>query len=149
MTPGETAKVLLKASVYDRRTVGAADIEGWYEALGDLDLGDCLAAVGRHFRESTDWLMPAHVRRIVKEIRDERHRREPHEIRALPSRFEQDEDRAARLERGMARCADVLKVVAEQVAKRRAAEASQPQTKAEAIHALALVRAREEKRGRA
>jgi hypothetical protein len=74
VTPLEAARVLAKAAAYDRRTVGDAEIMAWLEALSDLDCGDCLDAVGTHYRTSTDWLMPAHVRRIVTEVDRDRHR---------------------------------------------------------------------------
>jgi hypothetical protein len=63
-----TASVLAKAAAYDRRTVGEADIMAWHEAIGDLDVVDALQAVAAHYRDSTDWLMPAHVRRIAADM---------------------------------------------------------------------------------
>ncbi|MET8908370.1 hypothetical protein [Micromonospora sp. NPDC004551] len=65
MTLDEAAAVLAKAQAYDRRTVGEADIRAWQEALADVALADALAAVTAHYRDSTDWLMPAHVRARV------------------------------------------------------------------------------------
>ncbi len=72
MTPQETALLLAKAVAYDSRTVGRADIAAWQEALGDLDFHDAMAAVVLHFQDSTDRLMPAHIRRCVKTMREER-----------------------------------------------------------------------------
>ena len=74
MTPGDTARVLAKVQAYDRRTVGETDILAWHETIGDLDYADALAAVSRHYRESTQWLMPAHIVRGATEIADERRR---------------------------------------------------------------------------
>jgi hypothetical protein len=65
----ETAAVLAKAAAYDNRNVGEANVRAWHEALGDLALADCLAAVAQHHRTSTDYLMPAHIRRLVEEAR--------------------------------------------------------------------------------
>lgn len=85
MTPGETAKLLAKASAFDQRTVGKADVAAWHEVLQDVDFGDALAAVSRHYAEHTDRLMPAHVRRLAVEIDRERRRvvREAREAEAV------------------------------------------------------------------
>lgn len=74
MTPADIARVLAKAAAFDQRTVGEADILAWYDAIGDLDPTDALEAVSRHYRESTDRLMPAHIRRIAAQLVRERHR---------------------------------------------------------------------------
>ncbi len=76
MNVRETAAVLAKAQAYDRRTIGEADVLAWHEALSDLDVGDALAAVAAHYRDSTDWLMPVHVRRGVAELARQRRRAE-------------------------------------------------------------------------
>lgn len=65
----QVGEVLAKAAAYDRRTIGKADALAWYEALSDLDVDACLAAVAAHYRGSTEWLMPAHIRRHVDEAR--------------------------------------------------------------------------------
>lgn len=72
MSPADAARVLAKAQAYDRRTVGQADVQAWYEALCDLDLNAVLAAVADHYRDSTDWLMPAHVRRLTRQAPSDR-----------------------------------------------------------------------------
>jgi hypothetical protein len=72
MDAREIARVLTKAAAFDLRTVGEGDILAWADAIGDLDLPDALAAVSRHYRTSTERLMPAHIRRHVDEIRRER-----------------------------------------------------------------------------
>lgn len=69
MEPIDVSRILAKAAAYDRRTVGKADTLAWHEALSDLDLDACLDAVAAHYRQSTEWLMPAHVRRLVDEAR--------------------------------------------------------------------------------
>lgn len=79
----ETAAVLAKAAGYDNRTIGDANVMAWHEALGDLNVRDCLAAVAQHHRESDAYLMPVHVRRIAERLRKERQDRE----------FEQDQQR--------------------------------------------------------
>jgi hypothetical protein len=70
----QTALVLAKAAGIDQRTVGAADVLAWHEIIGDLEYADALAAVSAHYAESSDRLMPAHVRRHALAIARERHR---------------------------------------------------------------------------
>jgi hypothetical protein len=72
MTPDEVLDLLTLIAVRDNRTVGRTTAVVWHEDIGDLNFADCREAVGRHFRESTDWLMPATIRRLVKSIRAER-----------------------------------------------------------------------------
>lgn len=72
MTPEQTADVLTLIAARDRRTVGKVDVMAWHEDIGDLSFEDARAAVALHFRQSTDWLMPKHVRDLVKKIRSER-----------------------------------------------------------------------------
>lgn len=72
MTLEETVDLLTTAAAFDRRTVGETDAVAWHAAVGDLRLEDCQAAVIAHYRDTTDWLMPAHVRTRVREIRRQR-----------------------------------------------------------------------------
>ncbi len=60
------------------------------------------------YRNTTDRLMPAHVRQGVKAIRDERRRQMPSEARSLPSPFEEDMNRQVRMEAGAAQVREVL-----------------------------------------
>lgn len=88
MKPSEAAQVLSKIQAFDRRTVGEADILAWAEALTQrrLSVEECLAAVTKHYAESTDFAMPAHIIRIATERRQQviRHR-QPGEILDFPS----------------------------------------------------------------
>lgn len=68
MTPGDTARVLAKAAAFDQRTVGAADVAAWHEALSDLDAADALIAVTRHYSTNEQRIMPVHVRRLAREV---------------------------------------------------------------------------------
>lgn len=129
MTPAETARVLAKCAAYDQRTVGEADVMAWHENIGDLDYGDAMEAVRRHYRESTERIMPAHVRQSCRAIRNERRRLETHEARALPGRFEDDAIRDLRINRGMATCAEVLGPILARLAERR----EEHRAKAEAL----------------
>ena len=72
MTLEETVDLLTAAAAFDRRTVGEADAIAWHAAIGDLRFEDCRTAVVAHYTETTDWLMPAHVREGVRKIRDQR-----------------------------------------------------------------------------
>lgn len=142
MTPHETARVLAKCSAFDQRTVGGADVAAWHEVIGKLDFADALEAVTRHYAETNHRAMPADIKRIGRMIRDERSR-SPHEIRALPSPFESDEERDARLKRGLALCKDVLKPVIDRLNAQRAAE----ERVVDPVRERALERARRERRG--
>lgn len=108
MNRQQAAILLSLAAARDRRTIGDADVMAWAEDLTSIEFDDAREAVTRHYRASTDWLMPAHVVSIVKIIREERRRAIPHEVRSLPSRFEPDEDRAERAHRGAALCREAL-----------------------------------------
>lgn len=66
MTYQQVSLLLSKVQAYDNRDIGEAVIRAWHESLGDLELGDCLAAVTHHFAESQAWLMPAHIRELVR-----------------------------------------------------------------------------------
>lgn len=144
MTPAECARLLAKVQAYDGRNVGKADIAAWFEALAGVPLDDALAAVALHFRDSTDWIMPAHVRRMVKTVRTERRRIERRSAPlALPSRFEADDDRADRIAAGIAACRAQLGERAEPLAI-----ADRPASRSEQIRTAALARAAGEPRDR-
>jgi hypothetical protein len=68
----EVVDVLTAAAMFDRRTVGKADAEAWLAVIGDLPAGEAIAAVRAHYTETTDWLMPAHIRKRVREMRAQR-----------------------------------------------------------------------------
>jgi hypothetical protein len=73
MTEDEVIDLLTYAASFDRRTVGDADVDAWLPVVADLSFADAREAVARHYgRDSTDWLMPKHVRDGVKAIRAER-----------------------------------------------------------------------------
>lgn len=68
MDAEQVAKVLTKIRAFDNRKVESLTIAAWVEAIGDLDYRECLEAVAEHFRTSTDYIMPAHVRRLAEAI---------------------------------------------------------------------------------
>jgi hypothetical protein len=116
MTPGEAARLLAACAMYDFRSVEKPDGLAWHHVIGDLDFEDAMEAVRRHYADSTDRMMPAHVRAGVKAIRDERRRTEPSEARALPSPFEHDLDREMRAKRGAASVREVLAQITDHLA---------------------------------
>lgn len=118
MNPGEVARLLAACAMYDFRTVEKADGLAWHHVIGDLDFEDAMEAVRLHYQQSTDRMMPAHVRSGVKAIRDERDRLTPSEPRQLPSRFETDQERAKRGERGAEKVRDVLGELAQRMQDR-------------------------------
>ena len=75
----QAAAVLAKAAALDNRSQSDAAILAWHEVIGDLDYRDALNAVTIHRRESTEYLMPVHVRRIAEKLRTERQELEFHE----------------------------------------------------------------------
>lgn len=123
MTKAEVALLLTAASGRDQRTIGDADVLAWHEDLADLDYELAREALRRHYRESTDRIMPAHVRRLARTIREERRGRElPSAARALPSRFENDFERNVRVQSGIAKCRDVLGPIMARLAAMREAK---------------------------
>lgn len=72
MTRAETALLLAQCAAFDRRTIGDADVIAWHAALNDVAYEDAQTAVVEHYRDSLDYLMPAHVRATVRRMRTAR-----------------------------------------------------------------------------
>lgn len=68
----ETANLLTAMAAFDRRTIGEADVIAWQAVLPDAAFEDCLEAVKQHYAEETEWMMPAHVRRAVRDMVSQR-----------------------------------------------------------------------------
>ncbi len=133
MTHDDVVDVLAKAAASDRRKVGEVDVLAWHEIVGRYDRGEALAAVTRHYTETRDWMMPADLIRHIKDIREERRRAAHHEARALPSRYETDEERDERNKAALARLhREVLQPLAE---KRSVERALREQETSDAIEA--------------
>jgi hypothetical protein len=64
-----TNDLLVHIQIVDNRQVGDATVLEWHELVGDLDYDEALEAVRLHFRDSTEYLKPAHVRAGVERIR--------------------------------------------------------------------------------
>jgi hypothetical protein len=70
--PAETARVLAAAASFDQRTVGQSDIAAWHAALSELEFADARDAVVRHYRATSERVMPVHVLHYAAEIMAER-----------------------------------------------------------------------------
>lgn len=68
----ETAAILALVAKGDNRTVDKEAVVYWHDLIGDLSFTDAQRAVRQFRRESTDYLMPAHIRRLVASYRSER-----------------------------------------------------------------------------
>lgn len=69
MTLEEVGKVLAKIQLGDNREVTPGVIAEWDDSIGDLKFADAIQAVREHRRNSTDYLQPAHIRRLVAQRR--------------------------------------------------------------------------------
>jgi hypothetical protein len=85
MTRDEVIDLLSLMASYDRRTAGETEIAAWLAAVGDLPFRDAWDAVIGHYRESTEWIMPAHVFRRVAAVRAERLRAVPDLEASIPA----------------------------------------------------------------
>ena len=65
----ETNQLLIRIQVIDNRQIGDSTVLAWHELVEDVDLATALEAVRLHFRESTQYLTPAHVRAGIERIR--------------------------------------------------------------------------------
>lgn len=83
MTPDQVVDVLTKCAAYDQRTVGEGDVMAWWEILGRADLADALEAVRVYYTEQSDRAMPADIRKLALNIRDQRQARERQAERRL------------------------------------------------------------------
>jgi len=100
MNLAETHDLLTFIAVYDNRRFDDATVVAWQTILTDLTDTDCRTAVMGHFAESTEYLMPAHIRRGALQAERDRRRilREAHEAdqkaieAADPSRRDRSED---------------------------------------------------------
>lgn len=72
MNKAEMAKVLTIASAIDNRKLSSEAVEAWFMVVGDIDYEVAVEAVRRHFDESSDYLVPNHVRVISQRIMRDR-----------------------------------------------------------------------------
>ncbi|MBS0231759.1 MAG: hypothetical protein JSS52_11460 [Proteobacteria bacterium] len=64
----EIGKLLGEISGIDNRQVDEGTVMLWIPLVGDLDFSQSIEAVRLHRRESTAYLLPAHVRQGVERI---------------------------------------------------------------------------------
>lgn len=74
MNLAETHDLLRLAASFDNRRFDDVTVISWQQVLDDVPFDDAQAGVLRHFRDSAEWLMPVHVRRLAEEIDRERRR---------------------------------------------------------------------------
>lgn len=72
MTRNQVIELMKIMAAADRRTAGKSDVDAWEAFIGDLDFADAQAVIVAHYRDSTEWLKPAHVRQGVAAIRAKR-----------------------------------------------------------------------------
>ena len=65
----DTNQLLIRIQVIDNRQIGDSTVLAWHELVEDLELAPALEAVRLHFRESREYLTPAHVRAGIERIR--------------------------------------------------------------------------------
>ena len=68
VTAPEAVALLALASGFDNRKPERETVRAWTEALADVDYDDARTVIVAHFHESTDWLMPAHIVRGVRDL---------------------------------------------------------------------------------
>lgn len=68
----EVVALLAYAGLRDGRKADDDVAEAWFEDVGDLPFEDCMEAARQHFKDSTEYLMPVHIRATVRTIRAER-----------------------------------------------------------------------------
>lgn len=69
MTGDELTVLLARIQVLDNRQVDDLTLEAWAPLMAGVAYPDAVAAVNEHFRESTEYLKPAH---IIGRIRQKR-----------------------------------------------------------------------------
>lgn len=72
MTPANAAKLLALAAAFDNRTFDETTARAWADALSGLDPDDCATALRQHYRTSDRFVMPAHIRTLVRQLANER-----------------------------------------------------------------------------
>ena len=72
MNLAETHDLLRLVASFDNRRFDDATVISWQQVLDDLPFADAQTGVLRHFRDSSEWLMPVHIRRIVAELNRQR-----------------------------------------------------------------------------
>ncbi|TSI12651.1 hypothetical protein [Brevibacterium aurantiacum] len=72
MRLSEAGELLALIKAYDNRSFNEETSAAWYDLLGPYTLAEAKHAVKKHFYESTEYLVPAHVVRIIRTERKTR-----------------------------------------------------------------------------
>ena len=81
MSLQELTMLLARIQVLDNRQVDQLTIEAWAPLMEGVEYADAVAAVNAHFRESTEYLKPAHIISNVKRVREIRAREQRRRLR--------------------------------------------------------------------
>lgn len=66
MTPDQTKMILAKAALIDNRIIDIHVIRAWHEVIGRYEYEDALAALTLHRQNSTEYLMPGHIKENIR-----------------------------------------------------------------------------------
>lgn len=69
MNISEAGKLLAHISALDNRSFNEFTAVTWHGILKRYEFDEALRAVDEHFSSSTDWLLPAHLVRLIKSKR--------------------------------------------------------------------------------
>lgn len=72
MNKTEMAKLLTMASAIDNRKIGTETVEAWFMVIGDIEFEIAVEALKTHFNDSSEYLIPNHIRVLATKI--EKHR---------------------------------------------------------------------------
>lgn len=71
-TVSETASLLKRAGIIDHRRPDDAALLMWHQLLAPYTFSDCVDALAAHRRESTEYLVPAHIAGRVRAVQRRR-----------------------------------------------------------------------------
>ena len=71
MNEPETRNILAQATALDNRKISEAAVRLWYRAFKNYSHAEVSWAFSHHVETSTEYLMPAHLIRLVNEKRSE------------------------------------------------------------------------------
>lgn len=72
MRLSEAGEVMELINMYDNRQVTKEVSTAWYDLIYPYTLDEAKFAVKKHYNESDEWLMPAHIIQIIKAERKAR-----------------------------------------------------------------------------
>jgi len=86
MLLSETAKILAKIQLIDNRTVDLETVKAWHEAIGRFEFADAMTALTLHRQDSTEFVMPGHIKDNVRRAKAMRASNEARQRAILTSR---------------------------------------------------------------